>query len=96
MYSAADYVEMLIIYGEWGNEENPHALFSRASNKECKDLTTFEVGMYKPRRGRGLLPTKKCYSRYIPCYLIKFFPLPPQNLPKFIKKSFWFVTCHRN
>jgi hypothetical protein len=29
MYSAADYVEMLIIYGECGNEENPHALFSR-------------------------------------------------------------------
>jgi hypothetical protein len=30
MYSAADYVEMLIIYGECGNEVNPHALFSRA------------------------------------------------------------------
>jgi hypothetical protein len=30
MYSAADYVEMLIIYGECENEENPHALFSRA------------------------------------------------------------------
>jgi hypothetical protein len=28
MYSAADYVEMLIIYR--GNEVNPHALFSRA------------------------------------------------------------------
>jgi hypothetical protein len=24
MYSAADYVEMLIIYEECGNEENPH------------------------------------------------------------------------
>jgi hypothetical protein len=30
MYSAADYVEMSIIYGECGNELNPHALFSRA------------------------------------------------------------------
>jgi hypothetical protein len=30
MYSAADYVEMLIIYGECGNEVNLHALFSRA------------------------------------------------------------------
>jgi hypothetical protein len=30
MYFAADYVEMLIIYEEYGNEENPHALFSRA------------------------------------------------------------------
>jgi hypothetical protein len=32
MYSAADYVEMLIIiYGECGNEENQHALFSIAT-----------------------------------------------------------------
>jgi hypothetical protein len=30
MYSAADYVEMLIIYGECENEVNPYALFSRA------------------------------------------------------------------
>jgi hypothetical protein len=30
MYSAADYVEMLIIYGECGIEENLNALFSRA------------------------------------------------------------------
>jgi hypothetical protein len=30
MYSAADYVEMLIIYGECGNEENLNALFSKA------------------------------------------------------------------
>jgi hypothetical protein len=30
MYSAADYVEMLTIYGECGNEENPNVLFSRA------------------------------------------------------------------
>jgi hypothetical protein len=30
MYSAEGYVEMLIIYGECGNEVNPHALFSRA------------------------------------------------------------------
>jgi hypothetical protein len=30
MYSAADYVEMLTIYGECGNQVNPHALFSRA------------------------------------------------------------------
>jgi hypothetical protein len=32
MYSAADYVEMLIItYRKRGNEENPHALFSIAT-----------------------------------------------------------------
>jgi hypothetical protein len=45
MYSAADYVEMLIIYGECGNEVNPHALFSRAFQQRFYiNLWAYQLG----------------------------------------------------
>jgi hypothetical protein len=49
MYSAADYVEMLIIYGECGNEVNPHALFSRAfhwSIRESCGMSSIEISLH--------------------------------------------------
>jgi hypothetical protein len=54
---------------------------SYLSNKECKVLITFEVGMYKPRRSRVIL---LYFSR---CHL--------EIYPNLLRKPFCF-TCHRD